>query len=201
MFSTTLAAYYVGLAHVTGGLLLAAGILTRIAALIQIPALFAATFFVHLPGSLLTADQSFAFSALVLALLVVFAIWGGGRWSLDHAVDRWARTREATESQLAQTRLREIRARDRARRERAPERPARGPALPAPTCQCDREAANPGVEIQREYGAISRLRFVFGTHPRPSRVTISCRDCGGVVENLTPPEATERYRFLRPADA
>jgi uncharacterized membrane protein YphA (DoxX/SURF4 family) len=78
--------HYVMLAHFLGGLLLTIGFLTRIAALVQIPVLAGAVFFVHRQDGLFAMGQSLEFSALVLFLLVVFLINGAGRLSLDHAV-------------------------------------------------------------------------------------------------------------------
>lgn len=76
--------YYITLAHVVGGLLLALGLWTRVAALVQIPVLFGAAFLVHLPEGTLTYTHRFEFTALVLFLLVLLLVHGGGRISLDH---------------------------------------------------------------------------------------------------------------------
>jgi uncharacterized membrane protein YphA (DoxX/SURF4 family) len=76
--------HYVMIAHFAGGLLLTIGFLTRIAALVQIPILVGAVFFVHRQDGLFALGQSLEFSALVLFLLVVFAISGAGKLSLDH---------------------------------------------------------------------------------------------------------------------
>lgn len=77
--------HYVMLAHFLGGLMLTIGFLTRIAALVQIPILAGAVFLVHRSEGLLALGQSLEFSALVLFLLVVFAISGAGKLSLDYA--------------------------------------------------------------------------------------------------------------------
>ena len=76
--------HYVILAHFVGGLLLMIGFLTRLAALIQIPVLIGAVFFVHRSEGLLASTQSLEFSVLVLFLLVVFAVSGAGKLSLDY---------------------------------------------------------------------------------------------------------------------
>lgn len=76
--------HYVALAHLAGGLMLALGLLTRIAALIQIPILAGAVFLVHFQGGLLAESQSFEFSALVLFLLVLYLLYGAGRLSADY---------------------------------------------------------------------------------------------------------------------
>lgn len=85
-FASAALAAYVSFAHLLGGLMLAAGLLTRIAALIQIPILVGAVFLVHLQGGLLSANQSLEFATLVLFLLAVVFVFGGGRWSADRYV-------------------------------------------------------------------------------------------------------------------
>ena len=74
---------YVVAAHLCGGILLALGLGTRLAAAAQIPPLLGAVLFVHIGEGLLTAGQSLEFAALVLAMLSVFAVFGAGRLSLD----------------------------------------------------------------------------------------------------------------------
>ncbi len=78
--------HYVALAHFVGGILLAVGFLTRIAAFVQLPILFGAVFIVHRQDGLFALGQSLEFSALVLFLLVVIAISGGGPLSLDRVI-------------------------------------------------------------------------------------------------------------------
>jgi uncharacterized membrane protein YphA (DoxX/SURF4 family) len=77
------AAQYVVAAHLCGGILLALGLGTRLAAAVQIPPLIGAVLFVHIGEGLLTAGQSLEFAALVLAMLSVFAVFGAGQLSLD----------------------------------------------------------------------------------------------------------------------
>ena len=63
--------------------------LTRVAALVQIPVLLAAVFYIYLPKMMfLEPRQSLEFSSLVLFLLLLFAAFGAGRWSLDHYLSR-----------------------------------------------------------------------------------------------------------------
>ncbi len=79
----TVLVHYVAMGHIAGGLLMALGMITRIAASVQIPILFGAVFFVHLKEGLFAKDQSLEFSALVLFLLCLIAIHGAGALSLD----------------------------------------------------------------------------------------------------------------------
>ncbi|MFB6247985.1 MAG: DoxX family protein [Salinibacter sp.] len=81
--ATTGVAVYVIAAHLVGGVLLAVGLYTRLAALVQLPILIGAVVLVHWQDGLLSANQSLEFSALVLFLLGLVALFGGGRWSLD----------------------------------------------------------------------------------------------------------------------
>lgn len=82
--------HYVAAAHLCGGILLALGLGTRIAAALQVPVLFGAVFFVHFGEGLLTAGQSLEFSALVLCMLVVYSVFGGGKLSLDAVLEQRA---------------------------------------------------------------------------------------------------------------
>ncbi len=75
--------YLVG-AHLVGGLLLAVGFLTRLAALLQLPILIGAVFFIHLHEGLATASQSLELAALVLVLLMVYFLFGSGPLGVDH---------------------------------------------------------------------------------------------------------------------
>jgi uncharacterized membrane protein YphA (DoxX/SURF4 family) len=75
--------HFVAVAHLCGGLMLASGLLTRLAAAIQIPILFGAVFLVHSSGGLLNPGQSLEFSGLVLALLIVYFVFGSGELSVD----------------------------------------------------------------------------------------------------------------------
>ena len=59
------------------------GLLTRIGAIIQIPNLIGAVFFVHLKEGLFTQGGSLEFATLVLFLLCVIAVAGAGRLSID----------------------------------------------------------------------------------------------------------------------
>ncbi len=78
--------HYVMLAHFVGGAMLTAGFLTRIAALVQIPILAGAVFFVHRNDGLFAMGQSLELSALVLFLLVIFLVSGSGPLSADRAI-------------------------------------------------------------------------------------------------------------------
>src|SRR5580700_4264369 len=75
----------VAVAHITGGLMMTFGILTRIGAAIQIPNLLGALFFVHLREGLFTEAQALELTLLALALLCLITVVGAGRLSIDWA--------------------------------------------------------------------------------------------------------------------
>jgi uncharacterized membrane protein YphA (DoxX/SURF4 family) len=79
--------HYISLAHLVGGLMLTVGLLTRIAAWVQIPIL-AGALFVHRSAGLMTSGQSLEFSALVFFLLVMFAVAGAGPLSVDNGMPK-----------------------------------------------------------------------------------------------------------------
>jgi len=75
--------HYVTLAHFVGGAMLAFGVLTRIAAAVQLPVLAGAVLLVHRGEGLMAASQSLELSTLVLALLAVVTVAGPGPLSVD----------------------------------------------------------------------------------------------------------------------
>ncbi|MFI5299276.1 MAG: DoxX family protein [Polyangiales bacterium] len=82
-FAAALVAHYVTIAHLAGGAMLAAGLLTRIAAIVQVPALAGAILFVHLKEGLFTKAGTLELTMLVLFLLLLFSVVGGGPLSAD----------------------------------------------------------------------------------------------------------------------
>src|SRR6266542_4975058 len=88
-FAQGLVAHYVIPVHLVGGLLLALGLLTRLAALSQIPILAGAVFYIWLPNVLFFEQrQNLEFSALVLFLLALIFVYGAGRFSVDHLLTK-----------------------------------------------------------------------------------------------------------------
>ncbi len=79
--------HYIALAHLIGGLMLTVGLLTRIAAWVQVPILAGAVF-IHRGEGLMSGGQSLEFSSLVLFLLVTFAISGAGPVSVDNGMPK-----------------------------------------------------------------------------------------------------------------
>ena len=83
VWSGAMLAHFVILTHIFGGLLMAIGLGTRVGALIQIPTLIGATFFVNWSGGLWGFAEELRFSALVLFLLVMFVWYGSGPLSIE----------------------------------------------------------------------------------------------------------------------
>jgi putative oxidoreductase len=73
-------AAYTTFAHLFGGVFLILGLLTRWAAVLQLPVLLGAIFFI-LPEQELRSD--FALSIIVLILLILVLIKGAGEFSMD----------------------------------------------------------------------------------------------------------------------
>ncbi|TCZ65196.1 DoxX family protein [Flaviaesturariibacter aridisoli] len=85
-FLLMLLQHYIIFAHIVGGFMIATGMLTRAAALAQIPILLGALIFVN---SGMTAHfTDFLLTLVLLAGLVWFFIIGSGYWSLDRLFDR-----------------------------------------------------------------------------------------------------------------
>jgi len=87
-FMPMLLAHFIGAAHLVGGLLLAIGLATRLAAAVQVPVLVGAVFFVHWRDGLLNPSQSLELAGLVLAMLVSYAFCGAGSVSVDALLHR-----------------------------------------------------------------------------------------------------------------
>jgi uncharacterized membrane protein YphA (DoxX/SURF4 family) len=89
VFAQGAVAHYVIPVHLVGGLLLAIGLLTRLAAFVQMPILIGAVFYLWLPQVLFFEKrQYFEFAALVLFLLGLIFVYGGGRFSVDYLITK-----------------------------------------------------------------------------------------------------------------
>ncbi|MEP2770559.1 MAG: DoxX family protein [Fulvivirga sp.] len=86
VFASAGLAHYVIFAHILGGPLLTAGLYTRIMAIIQIPILLGAIFFVNYQQGFLSVGNhmELELSIVVLIALCVFTVFGSGQFSIDH---------------------------------------------------------------------------------------------------------------------
>ena len=82
-FTLVLIGHYVLFAHLMGGILLAAGVFTRLACIVQIPILLGAILFVNPSSDLWHPFSEMYVSLIVLALLILFLVIGNGSWSAD----------------------------------------------------------------------------------------------------------------------
>lgn len=95
-FMLIMLAHYVIFAHIVGGLLLAFGILTRVACILQIPVLIGAIVFINATGEMFRPFSELLLSILVLLLLIFFLIVGNGPWSAEHFFDEKKAERRGT---------------------------------------------------------------------------------------------------------
>lgn len=84
-FAGAVLAHYVIFAHILGGPMIVAGLFTRIICLLQLPILIGAVVFVNAPKGHLSVGSYMELwlSLLVLVGLIVFIVFGAGRYSLD----------------------------------------------------------------------------------------------------------------------
>lgn len=88
--SLSVLAHYVVFAHIVGGALVAFGLLTRLACLVQIPVLLGAVFFINSDSGIISLNEGLWLSILVLALLIFFLVSGSGPISVDEQMRRQA---------------------------------------------------------------------------------------------------------------
>jgi|SRR5688572_14784427 putative oxidoreductase len=78
-------AHYVAMVHLAGGVLIAIGLLTRLACAFQIPILLGAVIFVNSERGFFSNNPDLVFSVMVLVLLVFYFFYGSGYFSVDHS--------------------------------------------------------------------------------------------------------------------
>jgi len=78
------AVHYVAFSHLVGGILIAIGLITRVAIGFQLPILIGAVFFVNITRGLTFLNSELWISIAVLVMLLVFLVVGSGRYSLDY---------------------------------------------------------------------------------------------------------------------
>jgi len=199
-FASAALMHYVTIAHLVGGVFLAIGLLTRLAALVQVPILVGAVFLVHLQDGLLTADQSLEFSALVLFLLVVVTLFGPGRWSVDHYL--FVRDEPSELDKMV------MRMFESASEEEPPSKEPVGAGVQGAssmtgvatsvetvTCGCGHDVHHPHVTAEPRYGSFSALRFLLGISAPVKEVVFWCETCGAVIKRTSDPEVLRQYRW------
>jgi len=84
----SIALHIVGFVHLVGGILITIGLVTRFAAVIQIPILLCAVLFVNLSKGFSVLNSELWLSIIVLMLLVLFWVVGSGPYSVDQAMKK-----------------------------------------------------------------------------------------------------------------
>jgi uncharacterized membrane protein YphA (DoxX/SURF4 family) len=84
-FAGAVISHYVVFAHILGGPLIVAGLFTRIVSAMQLPILIGAVFMVNYPKGFLSLGNHMELevSIIVLVGLLIFMIFGAGKYSLD----------------------------------------------------------------------------------------------------------------------
>ncbi|MFZ6011427.1 MAG: DoxX family protein [Bacteroidota bacterium] len=84
-FAGATLAHYIVFAHILGGPMIAFGLYTRIVSFIQLPILVGAVIFVNFPKGFLSIGNhmELEISLIVLAGLIVFMVFGAGKFSID----------------------------------------------------------------------------------------------------------------------
>lgn len=84
-FAGAALAHYVIFAHILGGPLIVFGLFTRAACVVQLPVLIGAVIFVNYPKGFLSVGNhmELEMSLIVLVGLIVFIVFGAGKYSLD----------------------------------------------------------------------------------------------------------------------
>ena len=85
---TMIIGHAVAIAHLCGGVMVAVGLVTRLAAAVQLPILFGAVFLVHRREGFFGTEQNLELAVLVLFLLVLTVVHGGGQLSVDRYLAR-----------------------------------------------------------------------------------------------------------------
>ncbi len=172
----------VTLAHIIGGLMLAAGLFTRLAALIQIPVLIVAVFLAFVQGGLLAPEQSLELAALVLFLLCILFLFGAGSISLDELIFLRGSGEEAgeeiteeqrkkrVEERVAQQRREKIEEAER-QRQRVADRTPTAPK-PGPTA-AERRARTILIVKYAVVALIGVVLFILGITNLPPGISIN----------------------------
>ena len=186
--------HYVALGHVFGGFMMAAGLLTRVAALVQIPILVGAVVVSQMQGGLMAGTQGFEISALTLFLLMLVLLYGSGQWSADHYLLR--RPAPATRQERA------VRAAEILSHAVPEEGPFVDPVeiLAVPEARTDAAIAealkdNPLVVTHARYPFWGWLLFLLDVTPRPREVIFRHMKTGKIIKRSKDPEVLRQFRY------
>lgn len=200
-FTSVALIHYVAIAHLVGGVMMAVGLLTRVAALIQMPVLLGAVFLVHFQGGLLGPSQSLEFSALVLFLLGILFLYGSGRLSVDYYF-LYIGTEREEEGILARMAARNIPKHTDPPPELLGLEPHPETGLTCPLladCPVIAMGANarehPWVKARASYSTLGAIFFLGGVTAPPKKVNFLCTRCGQVVDRSSDHEVLDAHRY------
>ncbi len=194
--TSTMLIHYVALAHLFGGTMMAAGLLTRVAALVQIPVLVGAVFVSQLQGGLLTANQSFEFSTLVLFMLILIFLYGSGKWSADYYLFKRKAAAEAEEDRRTELAA-EILTHE-VPEEEAFADPIGALAVPetktAPAT-IEELRDDPMILAQARYSFWGWVLFLGDVTPRPKEIVFRNIRTGKIIKRSKDPKVLEQFRY------
>lgn len=87
-YSQFVISHFVVIAHIAGGICIALGLFTRFAAIINIPILLGAIFFVSAKFGFYSGGQEIGWAIAYLIPLLVFSWYGSGPFSADNYLDQ-----------------------------------------------------------------------------------------------------------------
>ena len=199
LLRSTVLVHYVALAHIFGGLMMTAGLLTRLAALVQIPILVGAVFVSQLQGGLMTPSQSFEFATLVLFLLILIFLYGSGKWSADYYL--FGQKADAAADAAATTVRTELAA-EILTHDVPDDEPFADPVgiLAVPEAKTavstiEELRADPMVMPQARYSFWGWFLFLVDVTPRPKEIVFRNIRTGKIIKRSKDPNVLEQFRY------
>lgn len=83
IYASFILLHFIAIAHISGGVLIALGLMTRFAIMIQFPIILCALVIVNFPGKLNLAETENELILLVLLLMFFILVEGSGKHSID----------------------------------------------------------------------------------------------------------------------
>jgi uncharacterized membrane protein YphA (DoxX/SURF4 family) len=83
IYASFILIHFIAIAHISGGVLIALGLMTRFAIMIQFPIILCALIIVNFPGKLNFAETENELILLVLLLIFFILVEGSGKHSID----------------------------------------------------------------------------------------------------------------------
>jgi len=87
LFAAMVLTHFIAITNISGGIVIALGLMTRFVVLVQIPVLLVAFFLVNYPGKLVFSGMELVQLLIVLPLLILIFVEGPGVKSADHYID------------------------------------------------------------------------------------------------------------------